>query len=380
MRAAALGSLRATLNLIKCLSRGIGMKKDFKRCAELLLSLNGKAINSAENIPDNERLYIHNCIIELCIRFHLLSLEEKEKGNSELEHLYWQVANAYKAPSLLVSMVEKIKAGDIIFVDIFLAARNYVTFPLIYALKAYFANYTYYAIKETFKDAEAGKTAEICELGILYFFYVVGKDEGSKRESKAFELFKKAADRGYNSAYYWMALCYELGFGVEQNLKKAASLYTYVLQNNRIEQDYGPFVEKSAKDGHESYVILTDSAYRLAMIYLNSEDTRHISFQILFNLMSNEGHHFSALALCKFAVNNNFEIPGSNFNKEVVVTNLKILVQNGVGEASAILGDIYSIDDKSEEACNSYLMAFMQGRVEVYEKLKKFNLGDKLLP
>ena len=46
-----------------------------------------------------------------------------------------------------------------------------------------------------------------------------------KNDTKAAELFRKSADRGYPLAQYNLAACYESGRGVEKDLSKAVALY-----------------------------------------------------------------------------------------------------------------------------------------------------------
>ena len=97
------------------------------------------------------------------------------------------------------------------------------------------------------KAAEAGNADAICYMGIFEHnkeeslaYYLKAIEMGSamamstlgqqylqglfpveKDEAKAFELFKKAAELGNSEGYYWLAMCYRYGSGVEKDFEKA---------------------------------------------------------------------------------------------------------------------------------------------------------------
>ncbi len=97
------------------------------------------------------------------------------------------------------------------------------------------------------KAAEAGNADAICYMGIFennkekaLTYYLKAIEMGSamamsalgqkylqglfpveKDEEKAFDLFKKAAELGNSEGYYWLAMCYRDGSGVEKDFEKA---------------------------------------------------------------------------------------------------------------------------------------------------------------
>ncbi|MBQ8790289.1 MAG: sel1 repeat family protein [Ruminiclostridium sp.] len=74
------------------------------------------------------------------------------------------------------------------------------------------------AIEYYTKAAELGSAKAMSELGKQYLQGTVAVE---KDEVKAFELFQKAAKLGESEGYYWLAMCYKYGSGVEKDFEKA---------------------------------------------------------------------------------------------------------------------------------------------------------------
>ena len=74
------------------------------------------------------------------------------------------------------------------------------------------------AIEYYEKAAELGSAMAMSELGKQYLQGTVAVE---KDEVKAFELFQKAAELGNSEGYYWLAMCYQYGSGVEKDFEKA---------------------------------------------------------------------------------------------------------------------------------------------------------------
>ncbi|CAG8618070.1 41_t:CDS:2 [Acaulospora morrowiae] len=75
---------------------------------------------------------------------------------------------------------------------------------------------------------EYGSMVDKCSLSE---FYLKGIGGARKDPKHAFDLLKSSATVGYIPAMYWLGYYYQYGFGVRQNLEKAADLYREVIQN-----------------------------------------------------------------------------------------------------------------------------------------------------
>ena len=107
------------------------------------------------------------------------------------------------------------------------------------------------------KAADLGHTGAMNNLGLMY---EVGRGVG-KDEKKAVELYRKAADLGYSPATYNLGLMYENGRGVAKDEEKAADLYrkaadlghTGAMNNLGLMYEAGRGVEKDEKKAVELY-------------------------------------------------------------------------------------------------------------------------------
>ncbi len=74
------------------------------------------------------------------------------------------------------------------------------------------------ALANYLKAIDLGSAKAMSELGQKY---LQGQFPVEEDEAKAFELFEQAAKLGDSEGYYWLAMCYRYGTGVEEDLEKA---------------------------------------------------------------------------------------------------------------------------------------------------------------
>lgn len=358
--------------LALCYYQGIGVEKNLRRSAELLIELKDKLKNTSETISTETRNRMEHGAHWLAMRFHVLSVQENRRNHHEMAKLYRSVAISFDVASIYYQDIAEdfsITDSGFAFFWLYDKVNSRITTPFLWYQKSRVSRLSSFVIRETTKMAENKDAEEMCNLGILYLFGMEDYNGVKGSPEDALKLFKESYAHGYEVAKYWMAICYDEGFGTSVYKDKAVHLFFEIIKTRALEQTTGNLFNPNQ--------LMLDSFYRFANICIKSPENQKIAIAILLDLMKNHNHHFAALTLCKFACSNNYTIPDTDFDISIVIDNLKILKDNNVGEACILLGDIYETKGEPDLALDEYTNAFFLGQTHIIDKLESLNFWEK---
>lgn len=216
--AAKKGSVHAIYRLGLCYEKGLGKSTDANKAAEFY-----RQAMMLGDVQAISRLgYCYETGVgrksdkEIALQFYLKALKKNDafaiyRTSVYYEHGYVLRANKEKS-QLLYNIAFKLEVPDVIC-----------------DMGTYYMNegYDNQAREMYNKAVELGSSEAMCLLGEHY--------EDCDDGENAVKFYKMAVNLNYYYAFYRLGLCYENGFGIARNLKKAGDLYQIAVRNNIAE-------------------------------------------------------------------------------------------------------------------------------------------------
>ena len=161
-------------------------------------------------------------------------------------------------------------------------------------------SFSYSSIRETEKGVNSEEADELC-YGALLSMYGVYKFDNLSH----IELLKKSIERGFITANFWLAYCYEMGLGVEKSAQMAIECYTAVVKSGHSEALFSMGFQ--ANDGDAA---LAEAYYRIALI--SYKDGQHspeeIRKMLSYKYGNNELHTQSMMLFAQTLIDEGKEI------------------------------------------------------------------------